>query len=191
MGLFRASKSLVTGTGNSDFAAVGSEVSRRCPPHTILRQGGPAKLRRARLSLACSETNTSKRLQKKCITKTFLALQNRLDSRSTRSIRNSRASMKDDRQSPIPYPRRPWAESVAVVAAEVRAAEPMSMSQLLNLRACDQAILIVQRARPSVPRRPRMPVSNERRLLPRPAAGPVLQDGDIDPPARAFKTPSA
>jgi hypothetical protein len=44
--------------------------------------------------------------------------------------------MKDDGQSPRRYPR-PWAESVAavVVAAEVRATEPMSASQLLNLLA--------------------------------------------------------
>ena len=29
-------------TGNSDFGGVGSEISGRCPPHMVLRQGGPA-----------------------------------------------------------------------------------------------------------------------------------------------------
>lgn len=28
-------------TGNSDFRAAGGEISGHCPPHTILRQGGP------------------------------------------------------------------------------------------------------------------------------------------------------
>jgi hypothetical protein len=38
----RLKSCLVTGTGNSNFAAIGSDASRRCPPHVIYAREEPA-----------------------------------------------------------------------------------------------------------------------------------------------------